>query len=174
MYVNIILNRTKFRVNVIMLLILSIMIARIYVVHILSYNCTEFKKVPLNIEISTTAASACCDQNTCIFSCCEQVVLYSKQEGQGRITICPFSLSCFESSFYPKCIGQSIDRQIWLIFHLVRDFVQLFKNYPVLFFNARFYFLRTHPKPNQNFMHISVIIDTNSSLQFCFVSRQYF
>ena len=58
MYVNIILNRTKFRVNVIMLLILSIMIARIYVVHILSYNCTEFKKVPLNIEISTTAASA--------------------------------------------------------------------------------------------------------------------
>ena len=61
-------------------------------------------------------------------------------------------------------IGQSIDRQIWLIFHLVRDFVQLFKNYPVLFFNARFYFLRTHSKPNQNFMHISVIIDTNSSL----------
>ena len=57
MYVNIILNRTKFRVNVIMLLILSIMIARIYVVHILSYNCTEFKKVPLNMESSTTAAS---------------------------------------------------------------------------------------------------------------------
>ena len=51
MYVNIILNRTKFRVNVIMLLILSIMIARIYVVHILSYNCTEFKKVPLNLEL---------------------------------------------------------------------------------------------------------------------------
>ena len=43
--------------NNILLLILSIMIARIYVVHILSYNCTEFKKVPLNIESSTTAAS---------------------------------------------------------------------------------------------------------------------
>ena len=27
------------------------MIARIYVVHILSYNCTEFKKVPLNLEL---------------------------------------------------------------------------------------------------------------------------
>ena len=43
--------------NNILLLILSIMIARIYLVHILSYNCTEFQKVPLNIGSSTTAAS---------------------------------------------------------------------------------------------------------------------
>ena len=35
--------------NNVLLLILSIMIARIYVVHILSYTCTEFQKVPLNI-----------------------------------------------------------------------------------------------------------------------------
>ena len=44
--------------NNILLLILSIMIARIYVVHILSYTCTEFQKVPLNIESSSFFASA--------------------------------------------------------------------------------------------------------------------
>ena len=55
--------------NNILLLILSIMIARTYLVHILSYNCTEFQKVPLNIESSTTAAS---DYSQTISLCVQQ------------------------------------------------------------------------------------------------------